>query len=243
LQVVEREKGGPWVAALATAFYPLTHLARHEAQHAERIPRSGGAIIAMNHISHADPVFDAVFIHRQGRVPRFLAKASVMDAPIFGRMARGAGSIPVYRGTEKASDALRDAHQALREGKVIVIYPEGTITKDPQGWPKNSYPGVAKLALANDVPVIPIARWGTRDMLDLYHRKVRLFPRKTVRYLVGEPVDLSAFRGQEPSPELHRKVTDMVMAEVTRLLGELRGEQPPPTAGKDTEADGKGADG
>jgi 1-acyl-sn-glycerol-3-phosphate acyltransferase len=246
--VVEREKGGPWVAALASVFYPLTYLARTEAQHAERIPRTGGAVIAMNHISHADPVFDAVFIHKQGRVPRFLAKASVMTAPVFGRMARGAGSIPVYRGTSQAKDALREAHQALRDGKVIVIYPEGTITKDPLGWPKNSYPGVAKLALANDVPVVPIARWGTRDLLDLYHKKIRPFPRKTVKYLVGEPVDLSAFKGQEPTPELHQKATEFIMAEVTRLLGQLRGEQPPPHAGKDThgedtQADGKGAHG
>lgn len=225
--MAEREKGGPWVAATAVFFYPVSWLARREFRHVERLPRTGGAVLAMNHISHADPAFDAVFVHRHGRVPRFLAKASVMSAPFFGMLARGAGSIAVHRGTSAAGDALREAHQALREGKLIVIYPEGTITKDPLGWPKNAYPGVAKLALANDVPVIPVARWGSSELFDFYHRKFRPLPRKKVAYLIGEPIDLSAYKGRKQTAALEREVTEVIMAEVTKLLAELRGEQPP----------------
>lgn len=236
--MAEREKGGVWVGAVAVLFYPVSYLARWRYEGAERIPRKGGALLVLNHVSHADPLFDAVFVHRQGRVPRFLGKASVFDTPIFGRMARGAGSIPVHRGTSAAGDALREAHQALRDGKVVLIYPEGTITKDPQGWPKNSFTGVAKLALEGDVPVIPVARWGSNQLFDFYHRRFRPLPRKTVSFRVGEPVDLAAYRAMPPTAAVQREVTELLMQEVTGLLAEVRGEDPPAQQPRAKAADG-----
>ncbi|OXM67069.1 MULTISPECIES: lysophospholipid acyltransferase family protein [Amycolatopsis] len=222
-----REKGGFWVGAAAVLFYPVSWIGRRVYTGAERIPREGPALVVMNHVSHMDPAVDAVFIHRQKRVPRFLAKDSLARTPIFGKILVGAGSIPVYRGSAQAGDSLRAAHQALREGKVVVIYPEGTITKDPQGWPKRSHTGVARLALDNDVPVIPVARWGTQQILDFYHKKVRLIPRTTVTHKVGDPVDLSAYRGKPQTGPLLREVTELLMERVTELLAEVRGEQPP----------------
>jgi 1-acyl-sn-glycerol-3-phosphate acyltransferase len=222
-----REKGGFWVGAAAALFYPVTWLARRKVRGGERIPREGAALLVFNHVSHMDPAVDAVFVHRNKRVPRFMAKDSVATAPVFGRIFRGSGGIPVYRGSANAGDSLRAAHQALREGKVVVIYPEGTVTKEPGHWPKRAFTGAARLALENDVPVIPIARWGTQDILDFYHKKLRLFPRKTVTHFVGEPVDLSAYRGKDPTAPVLREVTDLLMDRVTGLLAEIRGEQPP----------------
>ncbi|WP_435583025.1 lysophospholipid acyltransferase family protein [Amycolatopsis thermoflava] len=222
-----REKGGFWVGAAAVLFYPVSWIGRRVYTGAERIPREGPALVVMNHVSHMDPAVDAVFIHRQKRVPRFLAKDSLARTPIFGKILVGAGSIPVYRGSAQAGDSLRAAHQALQEGKVVVIYPEGTITKDPNGWPKRSHTGVARLALDNDVPVIPVARWGTQQILDFYHKKVRLVPRTTVTHAVGEPVDLSAYRGKPQTGPLLREVTELLMERVTDLLADVRGEQPP----------------
>ncbi|MDV6013488.1 lysophospholipid acyltransferase family protein [Haloechinothrix sp. LS1_15] len=223
-----REKGGFWVAFTAVLFYPLSWLAARRYRGAERVPRQGGALLVLNHVSHFDPVVDAVFVHRQRRVPRFMAKASLFRVPVLGRILRGSAGIPVYRESSASGDALREAHRTLREGKVVVIYPEGTITKDPQGWPSKAYTGVARLALANDVPVIPIARWGTNELLDGYAKKFRPLPRKTVTHNVGEPVDLSGYRDAgQPTPESLREVTDVLMAEVTTLLAEIRGEQPP----------------
>jgi 1-acyl-sn-glycerol-3-phosphate acyltransferase len=222
-----REKGGFWVGAAAVLFYPVTYIGRRVYRGGERIPRAGGALLVMNHVSHMDPAVDAVFVHRQKRVPRFLGKDSLATTPVFGKIFLGAGSIPVYRGSSNAGDSLRAAFQALRDGKVVVIYPEGTITKDPKGWPKRSYTGVARLALGSDVPVIPIARWGTNEILDFYGKKLRLFPRKTITHSVGEPVDLSAYRGKEPSAAVLREVTELLMDKVTELLAEIRGEQPP----------------
>jgi len=225
--VVAREKGGFWVGFTAGVFYPLSWLGRSEYRHAERLPTEGAALLVLNHLSHLDPAVDAVFVHRNRRVPRFMAKASLFDVPIFGRMLGGSGGIPVYRGSSSAGDSLRAAHATLRDGKIVVIYPEGTISRDPDGWPKRSYTGVARLAMENDVPIIPIARWGTQAILNGYSRKFRPFPRKAVVHSVGEPVDLSAYRGKEPNSAVLREVTELLMREVVTLLAEVRGEQPP----------------
>lgn len=226
-----REKGGFWVAFTAAVFYPLTRLAACRYQYAERVPRERGALLVLNHVSHFDPVSDAVFVHRQRRVPRFMAKASLFRIPVLGNILRGSGGIPVYRGGAGAGDALREAHRTLREGKIVVIYPEGTISRDPRGWPKQAHTGVARLALENEVPVIPVARWGTNHLLDGYEKKFRPLPRKTVTYKVGRPVDLSAYRNHDQDTAqdtaTSRAVTDMLMAEVTGLLAEIRDEEPP----------------
>jgi 1-acyl-sn-glycerol-3-phosphate acyltransferase len=104
-----------------------------------------------------------------------------------------------------------------------MIYPEGTLTADPDGWPSDVRTGVARLALANDVPVIPAARWGTRAILDTGRRRFRPFPRKPVTLLVGEPMDLSAYREREVDGELLREVTEVIMTRVRELLKEIRG--------------------
>jgi 1-acyl-sn-glycerol-3-phosphate acyltransferase len=226
--LARREKGGLWVGVAAALFYPVTTLGRRVYRGAERIPREGPALLVLNHVSHMDPAVDAVFVHRQKRVPRFLAKESVAKAPVFGRIFIGSGGIPVYRGTTAAGDSLRAAHLALRDGKIVVIYPEGTITKDPAGWPKRSFTGAARLAVENDVPVIPIARWGTNHIFDGYSKKFRPFPRKTVTHSVGEPIDLAEYRERSSkSASLLREVTDKMMDEVIELLAEIRQEQPP----------------
>lgn len=229
--MANREKGGFWIGAAAALFYPLTWLGRSVYRGSGRIPATGPALLVLNHVSHLDPAVDAVFVHRNKRVPRFLAKDAVARVPIFGRIFLGSGGIPVYRGSSAGGDSLRAAHQALRSDKIVVIYPEGTITKDPDGWPKGSYTGVARMALLNDVPVIPIARWGTQRIWDGYRKKFRPLPRKTVVHSVGEPIELSTYRarvdGPNPDSALLREVTDLLMGKVTALLGEARDEQPP----------------
>jgi len=223
----KREKGGFWVGAAAAVFYPLTYLAKQVYTGTEHLPREGAALLVMNHVSHLDPPNDAVFVHRNKRVPRFMAKDSLFKVPVFGKVLAGSGGIPVYRGSSEARDSLRAAHQTLQDGKVVLIYPEGTITKDPTGWPMRARTGVARLALENDVPVIPGARWGTNDIWNGYTKKFRPFPRKKVHTRLGAPVDLSAYRGQPITNQLLREVTDLLMAEVRELLAEIRDEQAP----------------
>lgn len=226
--MARREKGGFWVGVAAVLFYPATAIGKRIYRGAEKVPRQGGALLVLNHVSHMDPAVDAVFVHRQKRVPRFLGKESLTRTPVFGKIFTGAGQIPVSRGSATAGDSLKAAHQALRDGKLVVIYPEGTITKDPDGWPKKGFTGAARLALVNDVPVIPIARWGTNHIFNGYTKKFTPFPRKTITHLVGDPIDLSAYRdGRTRSASKLRDVTELMMAEITTLLAEIRQEEPP----------------
>ncbi|MGB3437120.1 MAG: lysophospholipid acyltransferase family protein [Actinophytocola sp.] len=224
------EKSGFWVWVTAAVFYPIAWLAKTTPKGAENIRRDGGVLLVMNHISHLDPPMDAVFVHRNGRVPRFLAKDSLFRVPVFKRMISGAGSIPVYRATAAAGDSLVAAKEALRNGKLVVIYPEGTITRDPDGWPMKSRTGVARLAmecLEHDVPVFTAARWGTKDIFDAYTKKFRPLPRKKVSFDVSAPVDLSEFKGREVDNDLLRELTDFLMVRVRDQLAGLRDEPAP----------------
>ncbi len=242
------ETSGFWVWVTAMVFYPIAWLGKTRSNGAEHVRREGGVLLVMNHISHLDPPVDAVFVHRNGRVPRFLAKDSLFRMPVFKHMISGAGSIPVYRERANAGDSLVAAREALRNGKLVVIYPEGTITKDPEGWPMRSRTGVARLAmecLEHDIPVLTAARWGTRDILNAYTKKFRPFPRKKVTIDVSAPVDLSEFKGRDLDNELLREVTEFLMTRVRAQLAEVRGEEAPTefynpvrAKKKSTDADG-----
>lgn len=221
------EKTGFWVWLTALIFYPLSWLGKTTPRGNEHIRRDGGILLVMNHVSHLDPPVDAVFVHRNGRVPRFLAKESLFRTPVFKHLISNAGSIPVYRRAGGATDSLEAANEALRGGKVVVIYPEGTITKDPEGWPMRSRTGVARLALDNDVPVLTAARWGTNHILNGYTKKFRPFPRKRVYISVSEPVDLSAYRSRPMTNDLLREVTDLLMGQVKEQLAAIRKEPAP----------------
>jgi 1-acyl-sn-glycerol-3-phosphate acyltransferase len=164
-----------------------------------------------------------------GRLPRFLAKASLFTVPVIGRILVGAGQIPVYRGTVDAEEALRGAVAALQRGEMVIIYPEGTVTRDPDFWPMQPKTGIARLAmLAPDVPLIPIAQWGPQEFLDFYARRFRPWPRKSVSVSVGEPLDLpQRSAGASPGPaELHA-MSEQIMNQVVQLLAGLRGQSAP----------------
>jgi 1-acyl-sn-glycerol-3-phosphate acyltransferase len=141
---------------------------------------------------------------------------------------RGAGQIPVDREHPTAPQALDAAVAALHAGETVVIYPEGTVTKDPGKWPMLAKTGVARLALLSGVPVVPVAQWGAQDILDTARsRRISLRPRRPVRFRVGPPVDLSRWAGREPTAEVLREVTTAVMDAITAELEVLRGERAP----------------
>ncbi|MPZ65117.1 MAG: 1-acyl-sn-glycerol-3-phosphate acyltransferase [Pseudonocardiaceae bacterium] len=227
---MSRDKRGFWVAACAVTFHPATRLAaRRRFDGLEHIPAEGPALIVCNHVSYLDPIYTAVFVHCRGRVPRFLAKASLWSLPVIGRMMAGAEQIAVYRGSTEATASLRAAEQALDEGKLVLIYPEGTVTRDPDHWPMQPRTGIARLALARDVPVVPVVHWGTHRVYDHYNKRFRPLPRTDVVVRAGAPVDLSTHRTRPLDNALLREVTDLVMVQVRELLAEVRGEPAPST--------------
>ncbi|MEV1294647.1 lysophospholipid acyltransferase family protein [Pseudonocardia sp. NPDC049635] len=223
-----REKGGFWVGLAATVFYPLGWLTgRQRYEGREHLPASGGALLVGNHISHLDPIHTALFVHTARRVPRFMAKNGLWDVPVLGSILRGSGQIPVFRDTADAQQSLAAGTQALADGKIVIIYPEGTITRDPAGWPMRSRTGVARMALASDVPIVPMVHWGTREVYDHYGKRFRPLPRTELVLRAGEPVDLSAYRGRPVDAGVLREVTDIIMGRVRDLLAEVRGEPAP----------------
>ena len=228
-KIKPQSKPGFWYLVVKAILRPpLQLLTKRDWRGGENLQHDGGAILAMNHLSWFDPFAAGHFCDSQGRPARFLAKAEIFKIPVIGNMLKSAGQIPVHRGSVNAASSLHSAIAAVNNGECIIIYPEGTLTRDPNLWPMSAKNGVARIALATGVPVIPAAQWGPQEVLATYGGKVpKFFPRKTMRMLAGPPVDLSDLLGQPITPEALRTATERIMAEITRLLAELRNEPIP----------------
>ncbi len=193
----------------------------------DKIPASGGVVIVANHVTKIDPLTVAHFLHDHGRLPRFLTKAGLWDVPVVGWLATSTGQIPVARMSGDAVDAFDAAISALKAGECVVVYPEGTVTRDPELWPMRGKSGAARMALASGVPVIPVAHWGEQEILAPYSSRPQLFPRKRVVLKAGDPVDLTDLAGGEITPEKVHEATERIMAALTALVEDLRGEKAP----------------
>jgi 1-acyl-sn-glycerol-3-phosphate acyltransferase len=200
---------------------------KHDWQGQEHIPKSGGVIVAANHLSYADVLAVALFCEQAGRYPTFLAKSGLFKIKILGPILVKLGQLPVYRGQADAALVLRDAEQGVKDGACVIFYPESTVTRDPRMWPMVAKTGVARLALATGAPVIPVGHWGAQYVLPYGSFRPHVIPRKTVRILAGPPVDLSAFAGMPIDTKTMRAATDKIMTDVAALVGKLRGEDPP----------------
>jgi 1-acyl-sn-glycerol-3-phosphate acyltransferase len=205
----------------------LRRLVDRDWDDAVNLPADGGVIVVSNHISNVDPLCLGQYLIWNGRWPRALIKADVWSIPVLGRLARATGQIPVERGTQRAEDALARAQEALSAGECVLIYPEGTITADPDTWPMTPHPGAARLALATGAPVIPVGQWGAQAVMP--GKKLtwpRVLPRRTVSFRAGPAVDLSDLVGSERPADVQAAARRMMVA-VTALVAELRGEPAP----------------
>jgi 1-acyl-sn-glycerol-3-phosphate acyltransferase len=206
----------------------LRLLMRYEWQGKENLPRTGGVILAPNHLSYADWPTIALFSDSYGhRYPVFMIKSAVFGVKLIGPLLYKVGQLPVFRGRGDAGLVLKQAEQALAAGACVIVYPEGTATRDPDLWPMVGKTGAARLALTTGAPVVPIAHWGAQDVLPYGSKKPKLWPRKTVRMAAGPPVDLSAYAGQRLSASTLRAATADIMADITALLAKIRQETPP----------------
>jgi 1-acyl-sn-glycerol-3-phosphate acyltransferase len=189
------------------------------------VPR--GVIVAANHVSLYDFLSTGAFVHGAGRPTRFLAKASLFAVPVVGWIFRHSGQIRVHRQGATAVDALAEAGTAVQQGECVVVYPEGTLTRDPDLWPMRGKTGAVRLALTTGAPVVPLAQWGGAAVWPRGRRLPRFLPRRRVRCLAGPPVDLTEFVGQTFTEELLRAATERVMASITDLVAVLREADPP----------------
>lgn len=223
------EPGPRTTQAVVRLLRPLLRvISKHRWSGLEHIPRTGGAVLAPNHVSNFDPLVVSHVVVHAGRWPYFLAKASLFSVPGLGSIVRGADQIPVHRNSDTAQDALAKAYTAIEEGRMIIVYPEGTITSEPDGWPGPGKSGAARLALTTGCPVIPVGQWGAQAVLGM--KKVafpRLIPRPLISVAVGPPVDLDDLHGRAADHAAVDEATRRIMVAITALVGEIRGETAP----------------
>jgi 1-acyl-sn-glycerol-3-phosphate acyltransferase len=174
----------------------------------ENVPRQGPAILASNHLNLADPPLLAALVRRR---LIYMAKLELWSTPIIGPLYRLYDCIPVRR-FDADVGALRRAEKVLREGHVLVMFPEGTRSGRP-GLGKG-YPGTAAIALRSGAPIVPVGVSGTETV-----SLPRCFLRRTrVRIAFGRPFTLP--RGQRLTTELAEEGTERIMKEIAALLPE-----------------------
>lgn len=224
-----KQKLGFWYRVVAGIIRPiLMVLTKRDWQGTEHLPPVGtGVVVSPNHVSYVDPLTFAHFLWDNGRAPRYLAKEGVFRIPVIGRIIAACGQIPVYRESRDATQAFRYAVRAIERGECVGIYPEGTITRDPDLWPMAGKTGAARVALQTGCDVIPVAQWGPQELLPPYSKRPRLFPRKTMHVIAGPPVNLDDLRGRPLTSTLLHEATDRIMDAITAELAKLRRESPP----------------
>lgn len=194
-----------------------------------KLPETGSFVLAPNHYSEFDPLVVAVAVWRIGRAPRFMAKASLFKVPVLGAALRATKMIPVQRQSSSVSakQTLSAAEDLVSSGRGVIVFPEGTLTRDPELWPMRGKTGAVRLALEAGVPLIPAAQWGAQEIMPRYG-KLKLWPlRKKTVFVIGDPIDLTAFRGREREPRVLNEVNTILMNAITALLEDLRGEKAP----------------
>jgi 1-acyl-sn-glycerol-3-phosphate acyltransferase len=172
----------------------------------DRIPRSGGAVLASNHVSYLDFIFAGLAARDSKRFVRFMAKEAVFTNRLSGPLMRGMRHIPVDRDAGMAS--FRAALQALKDGEVIGVFPEATISRSYTV--KEIKSGAIRLAQATGTPLIPVAVWGGQRFF------TKGSPRSIVRHRpvsisVGEPMHPT--RGDDAAgltTELHTRMQNLL---------------------------------
>jgi 1-acyl-sn-glycerol-3-phosphate acyltransferase len=193
---------------------PLRFFYRVRVEGLEHVPRSGGAILASNHLSFSDSIFLPLVVPRR---ITFVAKAEYFDDPKTAWLFRAAGQIPVRReGGSAAQRALDAAREVLGHGGLFGIYPEGT--RSPDGRLHRGHTGVARLAVDCQVPVLGVAMIGTRELQPIGQVRPRVFMPVTIRF--SAPMSFERYCDRAGDPRVLRQITDEIMFELRELSGQ-----------------------
>ncbi len=184
---------------------------------AENIPREGGAILAANHVSFLDPLLLPLVVPR--RRVMFLTKTKYIDKPLLHSFLAGAGVIPVESDNPTAAGgAVTAGVRAVREGRLVGIFPEGT--RSPDGLQHKAKTGVARIAIEAGVPVIPVGVIGTDQA---FPRGKKLPRPHAARIVFGEPIRFDLPPEAAKDPAVSRSATEQVMAAIRGLSGQQLG--------------------
>jgi 1-acyl-sn-glycerol-3-phosphate acyltransferase len=225
---LQQRRGWAWDLAVSIVKPALLATTKRVWIDGNKIPATGGCILVFNHVSYVDPLTTAHIIYDHGRLPRFLAKSGLFRNPALGLLLRSTGQIPVERLSKNAIGAFDAAVKAVLSGECVVVYPEGTLTRDPGLWPMAGKSGAARIALATGAPVIPIGQWGAHRLLYPYAKTPHLFPRTQITMKVGDPVPLDDLAAIQPRTlAVINQATARIMEALTALVADLRQEPAP----------------
>lgn len=215
----------PWYdIARLVAIPPVKFWFNWRFEDLDRIPRTGPAIVAANRISYLDPFADGYAVMKAGRRPRFLAKEELFTIPVVGTVIRGARQIPVKRGSGDPAPLI-SASEALEAGEAVVIYPEGTVTKNPDHLPMQGKTGAVRLSLMSGVPITPLATWGGQAVWQKSGKGSLKFGRP-IWLKAGEPIDFSDRADEVGDRDALHEMTDELMSALTTLVLDLRSRYP-----------------
>ncbi len=173
----------PPVIATAKLMFKLLDM-RITVEGADNVPRDGGAVLASNHVSYLDFIFCGFAAQQSGRLVRFMAKQEIFANRIAGPLMRGMRHIPVDRGAGLGS--YREALTALKNGEVIGVFPEATISRS--FTLKETKSGAMRLATSAGVPLVPVAIWGTQRLWTKGRPRTLTKRHVPISILVGEPL-------------------------------------------------------
>jgi 1-acyl-sn-glycerol-3-phosphate acyltransferase len=206
------------IVGAAHAWFRLADF-RFQVTGQEHIPRQGGAVLAINHVSYIDFIMAGYGARASKRLARFMAKKEVFDHPVTGPLMRSMHHIAVDRADGQAS--YDEAVRYLREGEVVGVFPEATISRS--FLVKELKTGAVRMAEDADVPLVPLILWGTQRLFTKDHPKD--FSRhKTISVTIGEPMAPSGGSAHEKTLELHAAMTAMLDKAIKEYPAE---EQPP----------------
>lgn len=192
----------------------------------ENVPASGPVIVCANHVSYVDPVAIAHALLKHRAYPYFLAKESLFTLPVIGSLMKAAKQVPVARESGASGQAYSAAEHVLAENNVLVVFPEGTITRRDDYWPMSPRSGAARLALTTGAPVVPVASWGGQTIAPAYGRgKFRLVRTSPVQIRCGKPVVFN--QNTTPTATEVSDVSQQIMSAIVTELAVLRQESPP----------------
>lgn len=201
----------PFVRILVSL--PTLLIYRVRAIGVEKVPKSGGLLLAPNHFSQMDHFFVGLYLRRQ---VRFMAKSQMFGPPVLTYIYKHGGVFPVRRGHHD-EESLKTAFAILEQGGMLLVYAEGGRSRS--GKLKEVKPGVGRIALESGVPVVPVAIHGSEKV----RRWKRFrFPKVTVQF--GEP--LSFPTEEAPDRERQLEVAEQIFAPVREMYGELTSGRP-----------------
>ncbi|OZG65984.1 1-acyl-sn-glycerol-3-phosphate acyltransferase [Bifidobacterium eulemuris] len=200
----------------------------------EHVPETGTFITAATHVTMFDVFVPMMSLFHQGRRPRYMAKAEMAKWPLIGKWFQLVGMQPVQRRSGKAKDIVDTSIDIVTSGRPLTVWPEGTVTRDPQKWPMSMKNGVGMIALESSrrlgyqVPLFCAVTWGAASINHWWP-----WPRKNVVMCYDAALDYADLLegmdgwGEEPPVELADELTRRIRVRMTEIMAEIRGEQAP----------------